>query len=189
MRIAEAPDDAIPVTCERLQVALQGAARAHGAGDPVLVKQELDGALSLVVSLLGTLNYKPGGEYAPRLADLLGYFVSEILVLMHAMDADALARLIEMMDVVNGQWRSSSSERTPTTQRGGQMHINGKIVGSITGPSLVNDTRTLYARDSQISDLDPHQEAVIRQRIVDGAYDALEIVDQVARRILDSGDL
>ncbi len=96
------------------------------------------------------------------------------------------------------------------------MNINGKIVGSIAGAAPISDIRTdrntgsqqavpataasdsvvisdagraLSAQDSQVSDIDPHQESVIRNRIVDGAYDSLEIVDQVARRILDSGDL
>jgi hypothetical protein len=96
------------------------------------------------------------------------------------------------------------------------MNINGRIVGSIAGAAQAGDVRTerstgaqpvvpapstrdsiaisdvgraLSAQDTQIGDLDPHQESVIRKRIVDGAYDALEIVDQVARRILESGDL
>lgn len=97
------------------------------------------------------------------------------------------------------------------------MQINGRIVGSIAGTSQVGDLKTerntgsqpvvpavapaqdsvvisdagraLSAKDSTVSDLDPHHEAAIRQRVVDGAYDSLEIVDQVARRILDSGDL
>jgi flagellin-specific chaperone FliS len=79
------------------------------------VKRELDGALSLVFSLLGTLNYKDGGELAPRLGALYGYFASEILVLMHAMDAASLDRVIEMVDILSGQWRSSSDEHVPTT--------------------------------------------------------------------------
>ncbi len=98
------------------------------------------------------------------------------------------------------------------------MQIHGRIVGTIAGTAPAADTRTerntgsqavvqptpspshdsvsisdagraMSAQDSQVSDLDPRQEAVIRQRIVDGAYDSLEIVDQVARRILSSGDL
>ena len=97
------------------------------------------------------------------------------------------------------------------------MHINGRIIGSIAGSASVGEARSerttgsqavvpatpaahdsvvisdagraLSAQGSTVSDLDPQQEAVIRQRIVDGAYDSLEIVDQVARRILESGDL
>jgi hypothetical protein len=96
------------------------------------------------------------------------------------------------------------------------MHINGKIVGSIAGAAPVGEARAerssgsqaavpaapaqdsvvisdagraLSSKDSSVADLDPRHEAAIRQRIVDGAYDSLEIVDQVARRILESGDL
>lgn len=112
---ADAPDRAIPATYDRLCAALHGAARAQGAGDALLVKQELDGALSLVFTLLGTLNYKDGGELAPRLGALYGYFASEILVLMHTPDAEALQRVIEMVDILNGQWRSSSGQEVPTT--------------------------------------------------------------------------
>ncbi len=112
---AQAPDHAIPATYERLCESLRGAARAQAASDPARAKQELDSALSLVFSLLGTLNYKGGGELAPRLGALYGYFASEILVLMHAMDTASLERVIEMVGILNGQWRSSSSENLPTT--------------------------------------------------------------------------
>jgi anti-sigma28 factor (negative regulator of flagellin synthesis) len=37
--------------------------------------------------------------------------------------------------------------------------------------------------------LDPAKLAEIRQKILDGAYNSLESVEQVARRILASGDL
>jgi flagellin-specific chaperone FliS len=113
---AAAPDRAIPATYDRLCSALRGALESHAAGDPVQVKHELDAALSLVFSLLGTLNYKEGGELAPRLGALYGYFASEILVLMHAMDTASLDRVIEMVDILNGQWRSSSEYFMPTTQ-------------------------------------------------------------------------
>ena len=112
---AAAPDRAVPAAYERLTKSLEGAARAHASGEPLLVKQELDAALSLVFSLLGTLNYKDGGELAPRLGALYGYFASEILVLMHTMDSEALARVIEMVEILNGQWRSSPGEAMPTT--------------------------------------------------------------------------
>ncbi len=112
---APALDRAIPATYDRLCAALRSANTAQAAGDPLRVKQELDAALSLVFSLLGTLNYKEGGELAPRLGALYGYFASEILVLMHSPDADSLARVIEMVDILNGQWRSSSGTDMPTT--------------------------------------------------------------------------
>src|SRR5438067_736530 len=51
--------------------------------------------------------------------------------------------------------------------------------------------RALAARDSgaAASSVDPARAARIRGRILNGAYDTLEVVDAVARRLLDSGDL
>jgi hypothetical protein len=51
--------------------------------------------------------------------------------------------------------------------------------------------RALSARtdDTQKAGLDPARASRIRGRILSGAYDTLEVVDTVARRLLDSGDL
>jgi negative regulator of flagellin synthesis FlgM len=50
--------------------------------------------------------------------------------------------------------------------------------------------RALAARDGgEARELDPARAARIRGRILSGAYDTLEVVDAVARRLLDSGDL
>ncbi|HXT19052.1 MAG TPA: hypothetical protein VN706_25720 [Gemmatimonadaceae bacterium] len=53
--------------------------------------------------------------------------------------------------------------------------------------------RALAARDtsdsSSTSSLDPARAGRIRSRVLSGAYDTLEVVDTVARRLLDSGDL
>lgn len=50
--------------------------------------------------------------------------------------------------------------------------------------------RALAARDGdESSGLDPARADRIRGRILSGAYDTLEVVDAVARRLLDSGDL
>src|SRR4051812_2768065 len=56
--------------------------------------------------------------------------------------------------------------------------------------------RALAARDGDgaasatgAGSLDPARAARIRGRILSGAYDTLEVVDAVSRRLLDSGDL
>ena len=51
--------------------------------------------------------------------------------------------------------------------------------------------RALAARGdtAQSVGLDPARAARIRQRVLSGAYDTLEVVDAVARRLLGSGDL
>ena len=49
--------------------------------------------------------------------------------------------------------------------------------------------RELAARAGGTSSLSPERAAQIRQRVIDGAYNSLAVVDEVARRILGSGDL
>jgi negative regulator of flagellin synthesis FlgM len=50
--------------------------------------------------------------------------------------------------------------------------------------------RALSAREGEgRRGLDPARAAQIRGRVLSGAYDTLEVVDAVARRLLDSGDL
>lgn len=53
--------------------------------------------------------------------------------------------------------------------------------------------RALAARNGQSGttsgSLDPARAAQIRDRVLNGAYDTLEVVDAVARRVLSSGDL
>ena len=48
---------------------------------------------------------------------------------------------------------------------------------------------TTGATDQASATLSPERLAEIRQRIQSGAYDSLAVVDEVARRILDRGDL
>ena len=51
--------------------------------------------------------------------------------------------------------------------------------------------RALSARsdDTKSAGLDPARAERIRGRVLSGAYDTLDVVDTVARRLLDSGDL
>ncbi|MEO8620958.1 MAG: hypothetical protein ABI625_07825 [bacterium] len=49
--------------------------------------------------------------------------------------------------------------------------------------------RALAARGRDDSALSPERTAQIRQRVLDGAYNSLSVIDHVARRILVSGDL
>ena len=49
--------------------------------------------------------------------------------------------------------------------------------------------RALAARGNAEPGLTPERTAQIRQRVLDGAYNSLAVVDEVARRISRSGDL
>lgn len=57
--------------------------------------------------------------------------------------------------------------------------------------SISDAGRALAARDggTDSASLDPSRASHIRERVLSGAYDTLEVVDAVARRLLDSGDL
>ncbi len=76
--------------------------------------------------------------------------------------------------------KSSVSPSSAVTTAAGR---NDKVQISDAG-------RALAARDgSAPSSLNPERAAQIRQRVLDGAYNSLGVVDEVARRILNSGDL
>ena len=49
--------------------------------------------------------------------------------------------------------------------------------------------RARAARENASSGLDPQRAAQIRQRVLDAAYNSLDVVNKVAQRVLDSGDL
>jgi hypothetical protein len=50
------------------------------------------------------------------------------------------------------------------------------------------DRKEVAGRDAE-SGLSPERLTEIRKRILDGAYDSLEAVDRVARRIIERGDI
>ena len=77
--------------------------------------------------------------------------------------------------------RSSAVKPTPVVQS--SVDRSDKVQISDAG-------RALAARDGEAtSGLTPARAATIRGRVLSGAYDTLEVVDSVARRLLDSGDL
>jgi hypothetical protein len=55
--------------------------------------------------------------------------------------------------------------------------------------SISDAGRALAARDGEGESVDPARASQIRERVLSGAYDTLEVVDAVARRLLDTGDL
>lgn len=74
---------------------------------------------------------------------------------------------------------SGAGDATPPTDR-------------IVRPDRVeisNAGRVLAGSDGPEAELSPERVAEIRARILDGAYDTLQSVDHVARRIIASGDL
>jgi hypothetical protein len=64
-----------------------------------------------------------------------------------------------------------------------------KPVGAIRRIDSVRISPELSADDTVDGELTPEAIAAIRQRIQEGAYSSLEVIDAVARRILARGDL
>ena len=95
--------------------------------------------------------------------------------------------------------KGSGPIRPETTQASQPAAADNDAVRPITPtPSSVDRTdkvsisdagRALAARDGGSDPIDPSRASQIRDRVLNGAYDTLEVVDAVARRLLDSGDL
>ena len=94
-----------------------------------------------------------------------------------------------------GAVRPETSRATPADA------VDGEAVVAVlpAGPgsdrfdkvSISDAGRALAARESgaDMSAADPARVGRIRDRVLNGAYDTLEVVDAVARRLLVSGDL
>ena len=92
---------------------------------------------------------------------------------------------------------------TPETHSALRTENAEKSAASATAPAATSSDRSdtvqisdagraLAARETDRTveaGLDPIRASHIRNRVLSGAYDALQVVDTVARRILNSGDL
>jgi negative regulator of flagellin synthesis FlgM len=84
-----------------------------------------------------------------------------------------------------------TSQPTDASDRGSVQPIGSAPSASDRSDKVqISDAgRALAARGDRSSSLDPARADAIRGRILSGAYDTLEVVDAVARRLLDTGDL
>lgn len=71
---------------------------------------------------------------------------------------------------------SQPGKSAPAQQRGDEVQIS-------------DAGRARASQRSATPGLTPERTAEVRQRILDGAYNSIAVVDEVARRILGSGDL
>ena len=90
-------------------------------------------------------------------------------------------KAVRNTDPKDGTPVSSVPAVTTSTDRSDKVHI------SDAGRALA--ARKDDGAKAASSGLDPARAERIRGRILSGAYDTLEVVDAVARRLLDSGDL
>lgn len=93
------------------------------------------------------------------------------------------------------------SEQAGQIQRSSSDEKQTRKVASPASPSAVpsdkveisESARKLAASSGSVEaprgDFSPERVAMIREKILSGAYNSLEVVDQVARKMLASGDI
>lgn len=97
---------------------------------------------------------------------------------------------------IKSQPGSQIRPEVASTAPAAKVEKTGAAPGHVVQPSAaksdavqISDAgRALAARENP-DGLTPERTAQIRQRVLDGAYNSLAVVDEVARRILGSGDL
>lgn len=99
----------VPALYDRLGQALRLADAAIAAGDLSVRSAQLERASSVVFELLASVDFQQGGELAPRLAALYGFFASELLAVGRSGERAQLARLVDMVEVLNGSWRNDDA--------------------------------------------------------------------------------
>lgn len=90
--------------------------------------------------------------------------------------------------------RGTQADPANATGSGGSIKPIAPVppVSPRTDSVQISDTgRSLASRTGaqERARLDPERVAELRQKVYEGAYNALDVVDQVARRILSRGDL
>lgn len=92
--------------------------------------------------------------------------------------------------------RSTQQAGTPDAKHVRSGTSNATSTDRADRVEISDAGRSLAARDGSAdvaapagAGLDPARKASIRGRVLNGAYDTLEVVDAVSRRLLDSGDL
>ena len=98
----------VPELYDRLTQSLRLADAALDAGDVLGRDRELKIANTIAFELIASVDFQPGGELAPRLSALYGYFASEILVIGRTSDRSRVAQLIDMVQVLSGACRPES---------------------------------------------------------------------------------
>ena len=83
--------------------------------------------------------------------------------------------------------RESANRNTPA---GGAPAIPAAAPARVDRVEISEAGRALAAKGAEGSgEMSADRVAELRQRVLGGAYNSLEVVDQVARRLLDSGDV
>lgn len=94
----------IPLLYEGMLENLRRADEQIGTQDVEGKSRSLRKASEIVYELLASLDFEAGGDLAPRLAGLYGYFVTEIAEVGRTLDRQRLASLVTMVSALHGAW-------------------------------------------------------------------------------------
>jgi negative regulator of flagellin synthesis FlgM len=83
----------------------------------------------------------------------------------------------------------STPNSTPAVQRPTPEVAQPSATRPVTSDSVQISTEGRRMQAQQRDVLDPERVAELRTKVLTGAYNTLDVVDQVARRILTRGDL
>lgn len=78
---------------------------------------------------------------------------------------------------------------TPAAQRPAQEVTQAPAARPVKSDSVQISAEARRMSVEQQDSLNPERVAELRQKVLNGAYNTLDVVDQVARRILTRGDL
>jgi len=80
--------------------------------------------------------------------------------------------------------------QTPATEVGSRTSAQPIVKVDRADKVTISDAgRNLSAIENEKSSLSPERLTELRTRVLDGAYDSLEVVELIARRILATGDV
>lgn len=82
-----------------------------------------------------------------------------------------------------GKKQAAAAPVTSTAPRSDQVQISN------AGRALASQAAASAGHAAEAEGLSPARVAEIRGRILEGAYNSVEVVDQVARRMLERGDI
>ena len=81
-------------------------------GDADGKTQALEAAMAIVFDLIASVDFERGGELAPRLAALYGFFSSELLFIARFDGREQLRALQDMLSVLRGTWFDTAAGMT-----------------------------------------------------------------------------
>lgn len=90
---------------------------------------------------------------------------------------------------ISGSFGSIAQVDKTETRAPGAVTESAPVAPATDSVQISDAGRARAASANDVSGLDPERVAQIRQNILSGAYNSLDVVDQVAQRILNSGDL